>query len=198
MDIYTDKLQRNRDLSAVDDLSQRHSSQRYTFQFKFNPQGKQSVQFRGKSTENVIQRVEAGEVPIMVKKGDKDTTIEIKGLNMCVGVLIRIYGEGSEELNYVALVGGHFVTPTMFKSGKSFTEEGNTFISAVQELIKDIDKARLEPVYHIGTDLEDEEAAKKLESYKQAEEAATAIKQELDIGGTILLGAANISEQHFF
>jgi hypothetical protein len=153
---------------------------------------KLAVQPSRKTGEDVVQLVEAGEQPIRVNSGDLDHTLTISGLINCVGVVIMIYGEGGQEFDYVAVVGGHFVTPTMYQFGneEGFTEAGEGFLTSIRALIEGIDPGRLEPTFYIK---EPAVEGANPESLVQATAAATAIRDNLGIGGSIQQVADNIS-----
>lgn len=155
-------------------------------------QEKTAVQPPKNTGENVAQLVEAGAQPIRVNREDPDHTLTISGLINCVGVVIRIYGEGAQAFDHVAVVGGHFVTPDMYQFGdeEGFTEDGEGFLAGIRELIEGIDADRLEPTFYIK---EPAVEGANPESLIQATAAATAIRGNLGIGGQIERVADNIS-----
>jgi hypothetical protein len=155
-------------------------------------QEKLAVQFQRKTTENVIQLVEAGAQPIKVEKGDEDNEFSISGLINCVGVVIMIYGEGDQAFDYVAVVGGHFVTPEMYQfgDGQGFTDAGQDFLANINTLIDGIDHVRLETTYYIKAPADE---GANPQSLVQAMTAATAIKNSLGLSGQIEQVAGKIS-----
>lgn len=209
MNTFADKIQKNKRQSVANAVSQRPRGGESAFQFVDNrpetiaqrkmqeiannsPRVKQTIQLRGKTTENVIQLVEAGDHPIRVNKGDEDNQLSISGLINCVGVVIMIYGEGNQAFDHVAVVGGHFVTPNMYRFGdeEGFTDAGQTFIDNINFLINGIGHDRLETTFYVKAP-----AMKGAipESLDQATTAATAIRNSLGLGGQIEQVADNIS-----
>jgi len=136
--------------------------------------------------------VEAGAQPIKVEKGDEDNELSISGLINCVGVVIMIHGEGEQALNYVAVVGGHFVTPEMYQFGveQGFTDARQEFLANINALIAGIDHERLETTYCIKAPADE---GANPQTLIQATTAARAIRNSLGLNGQIAQVAGKIS-----
>lgn len=205
---HTDKTRKNRNQSVARNLSQGQNRGESAFQFVDNrpeaavqrkiqemannsSQVKQTDRFRSRTTQDVMQLVEAGAQPIRVNEGDKDNKLSISGLINCVGVVIMIYGENDKQFDHVAVVGGHFVTPNMyrFNGEQGFTDAGQTFIDDIRALIVGIDDERLEATYYVKRPVIE---GANPESLVQATVAAKAIRSILGLNGEIVQMADNI------
>lgn len=109
--------------------------------------------------------------------------IRITGLINCVGVILRIYGEGALEYDYVSIVGGHFVTPQMynFDPPAAFTAEGNQFIADIQALIVGIPTNKIEASFFVKAAA----GQGSNRALQEARQAAAALRATLGFGGQI-------------
>lgn len=137
----------------------------------------------------VLQKMQdAGEDPVIEIKGPavNNPGIRITGLNNCVGVIVRVYGPA---MDYIAIAGGHFVTPEMFDfTVPGFTAAGREFIAAIRALVRDYNADDLEWVYHANT-----EDGRGLNSSKEALQVAAALKALIG-AGDIREGGGSITE----
>ncbi|MEA5540749.1 DUF4157 domain-containing protein [Limnoraphis robusta Tam1] len=146
-----------------------------------NPGSKQAV----KPREEVVERVkEAGDTPVIDTKAESkaETGVKISGLINCVGVVAKIYGNGS--LDYTAVAGGHFVTPEMYEQASNrFTEAGNTFITKFQKLVPTHNPDDIDWEFYVKTPAV---SGAKPASLQEAVKAATDLKIRFGGKGSII------------
>jgi hypothetical protein len=128
---------------------------------------------------SALQRMQEGtSTPVIDIKGDNNLEpgIYINGLIMCVGVVAKIYFPNG-GLDYQAVAGGHFVTPSMYDVETSeFTISGEEFIKAMRNLVARYPAEDIDWEYHVGRSAVVGATPKALE---QAKQAATALKSRL-------------------
>ena len=133
-----------------------------------------------------VEPPEAGDVPIIVKKtSDTRAEFTIKGLINCVGVVIRVYGAGG-GMDFVAAVGGHFNTPTMYDSeSEALTDKGRAFIVGINGLIAEFDKSDLEVQFIVGKPAVESESGGGSEAVVEGTKVANLLKATLGLGGSV-------------
>ncbi|WP_245965091.1 DUF4157 domain-containing protein [Trinickia dinghuensis] len=132
---------------------------------------------------------EAGDQPILVTEG----VLEIKGLIMCVGVIIKVIGP-PPGFATIAAIGGHFNYPTMYNEGAGkLTDAGVGFVDEIKRLADGYKREDLEAGFYIGRAAVARDDGKSSGSQREAEEAAAVLRTAIGLGGGVQIGSSSIS-----
>jgi hypothetical protein len=145
-------------------------------------------------SEEKTPEVEALAEPIkLTKQKGKLTTIVVKGLINCVGVIIKVSDPTDPTgSDFIEVIGGHFVTPEMFDvMSSSLNAGGQAFAQKVLKLCQDRAPNDLEVGFYVGSPAV---TGAEPQSVREGRAAANALKQALNLGGEIVISGSSVKE----